>query len=258
MEFTRKAAFFDLDGTLACNNRPLLPADADAIRRLRREGHMAFLCTGRAPGFLYKEVLDVGFDGVVAGAGAHITVGDELLYRRLVPPEDVRRVVAYYQGTCHTCILEGERDSFCISRGAIYSCFEPVPEHPAPGWYEENPITKLTIMGQLDEPARQLLASYYIIQHPTYAEAVPHGCNKADGMRRVLEYVGISRENSLAFGDSYNDLDMLRYAGFAVAMGIADETIRAAADYVTDTQEYAGVSKALWKFVLSPRGGKGD
>lgn len=51
---------------------------------------------------------------------------------------------------------------------------------------------------------------------------------------------------------------MLRYAGFAVAMGIADETIRAAADYVTDTQENAGVSKALWKFVLSPRGGKGD
>ena len=68
--------------------------------------------------------------------------------------------------------------------------------------------------------------------------------------------MGISQENSLAFGDSYNDLDMLRYAGFSVAMGIADETVRAAADYVTDTQENAGVSKALWKFLLSPSAAK--
>ena len=84
---SRKAAFFDLDGTLAVHNLPPAPEDADAIRRFRAAGHLAFLCTGRASGYIYPSVLDIGFDGVVASAGAHVTLDGKILYRRTVSPE---------------------------------------------------------------------------------------------------------------------------------------------------------------------------
>ena len=92
---TRKALFFDLDGTLACDNRPPLPEDTAAIRRVRALGNRVFLCTGRSMGFLYPAALEVGFDGIVAGAGAHIVVGEKLLYRRRVTPEQMLPLFDY-------------------------------------------------------------------------------------------------------------------------------------------------------------------
>ena len=92
-----------------------------------------------------------------------------------------------------------------------------------------------------------------IIAHADYMEATPLGCTKSAGMRLVLEAVGIPREDSVAFGDSNNDLDMLRYAGIGVAMGNATEEAKAAADMVTDTLENAGVSQALHALGLCGR-----
>lgn len=250
---TQKAAFFDLDGTLACHNLPPLPEDVDAIREFRRRGHLAFLCTGRSTGFLYDDVLNIGFDGIVAGAGAYIEVGGALLFRRVITGEQLRRITTYFTAVRQTCILEGEHSMFLA-----FNAGDAVRPHPmispadiTMSWTEQNPITKLTIYGQVDGDARQMLGEELsVIQHPTYAEIIPGGCSKGDGIRRVLAVTGISREDALAFGDSHNDLDMLQYAGLGVAMGNADETVRAAADYVTATQPEAGVAKALYKFVL--------
>ena len=89
------AAFFDLDGTLAINNGAPSGADRDAIRAFRRQGNFAFLCTGRAPAFLYPAVLDIGFDGIVAGAGAHITLGNRVLYRRFLSEQTIRNVADF-------------------------------------------------------------------------------------------------------------------------------------------------------------------
>ena len=119
MDFTqtggRIAAFFDLDGTLALGNRPPSPQDAEAIRAMRAAGHLAFLCTGRARGFLYPAVTDIGFDGIVAGAGAHITVGDKTLLRRSLGPETLRLIIAHFLHTGQTCVLEGERGMYLIN-----------------------------------------------------------------------------------------------------------------------------------------------
>ena len=74
---------------------------------------------------------------------------------------------------------------------------------------------------------------------------MPAGCCKSDGMRRLLEAAGIEREDSVAFGDSGNDIDMLAWAGIGVAMGNAPEEVQAAADFVTGTLAESGVSAGL-------------
>lgn len=251
--YGQKAAFFDLDGTLACHNLPPHPEDVVAIREFRQRGHLAFLCTGRSTGFLYDDILDIGFDGIVAGAGAYIVMGDKLIFRRVVTPEQLHRIIPYFTAARQTCILEGERSMFLA-----FNAGDAVRPHPlissadiTDSWAAENPITKLTIYGQVDGAACRMLGrEFSVIQHPTYAEIIPGGCSKGDGIRRILAVTGIEQRNTLAFGDSHNDLDMLQYAGLGVAMGNADETVRAAADYVTSPQNEAGVAKALYKFVL--------
>lgn len=252
MTANKKAAFFDLDGTLASMNLPPCPEDVEAIRAMRALGHMAVLCTGRSAGYLYSDILDIGFDGIVSGAGAHITLNGNLLYRRTLSGAVLRRVLPHFARTGQVCVLEGERDMFLIGRlGDRELPYTPLDSlQPTDAWAEEHPISKLTVFGTVPAASLDVLGDdFHVIQHPTYAEACPVGCSKSDGMRRVLEAAGIPRGNSLAFGDSHNDLDMLQYAGVGVAMEIADETVRAAADMVTGRQENAGVAKALYRLI---------
>ena len=88
-------------------------------------------------------------------------------------------------------------------------------------------------------------ASLDLIPNDGYAEVLPKGCCKSAGMRLVLKDAGLTREDSVAFGDSTNDTDMLLYAGIGVAMGNAPDEVKAAADFVTGTCEESGVSGAL-------------
>ena len=69
-------------------------------------------------------------------------------------------------------------------------------------------------------------------------------------MLGVLEQYGIQPEESIAFGDSENDNEMLRAAGIGVAMGNALEETKAASDYVTDDCDDEGVAHALAHFAL--------
>ena len=66
----RKLIFLDIDGTLVAPRSRPTPAVREAIRRIRANGHLAFLCTGRNPPIIGADILDIGFDGVIASAGA--------------------------------------------------------------------------------------------------------------------------------------------------------------------------------------------
>ncbi len=257
---TQKAIFFDLDGTLACNNQPPLPEDMAAVRRVRALGNRVFLCTGRSMGFLYPAVLDIGFDGIVAGAGAHIVVGDKLLYRRRVTREQMLPLFDYYYDRPTLFVLEGETGQYYGNGGCSIQApagYQPVRERqPSPEWFDAHPITKLTVIGGLDEEALRRMEGLRVIRHPHYAEMVPAGCSKSDGMRRVLEEIGIPREDSIAFGDSPNDLDMLEWAGLGVAMGNAIPEVQAVADEVTAPQSQAGVARALDRHFPPEKRGK--
>lgn len=81
-------------------------------------------------------------------------------------------------------------------------------------------------------------------------EVMNEGVNKGEGVRRLAEYLDIPRSAIMCIGDSENDLSMIEYAGFGVAMGNALDIIKEVADYVTDTNVNAGVAKAIRRFVL--------
>lgn len=81
------------------------------------------------------------------------------------------------------------------------------------------------------------------------------GVNKGTGLVELGKLLGIKREEIMACGDGDNDTVMLREVGFGVAMANAEDQVKAAADYITDSNDNEGAAKAIEKFVLG--GGKG-
>ena len=76
------------------------------------------------------------------------------------------------------------------------------------------------------------------------------GADKGTGMLWLGEQLGISREEIMACGDSYNDYEMLKAVGWSVAMANGEDSVKKIADYITDTNDNDGVAKAFEKFVL--------
>ena len=82
---------------------------------------------------------------------------------------------------------------------------------------------------------------------PTLLEIMAGGVNKAEAVRWFCAHRGISIENAAAFGDNYNDVEMLSAVGFGIAMGNAPKDVRRAASLVTSDNDHDGITKALWR-----------
>lgn len=91
--------------------------------------------------------------------------------------------------------------------------------------------------------------------HEWLVEATAPGADKGSGLLRLCELLGVDPRRVLAIGDSDNDIPMLKVAGFAVAMGNANERVKAVADWVAPSIEEEGAAVALRRWVLEPMGG---
>ena len=86
----KKAVFFDIDGTLWNEKNEIPPSAIKAIRRLREKGNLAFLCSGRCRAHIRsRELLGIGFDGIVSGCGTMIEyAGETVFYKRIENEND--------------------------------------------------------------------------------------------------------------------------------------------------------------------------
>ena len=101
-----KLIFLDIDGTLTQMLAPPTPRVIRAIREARANGHRVFLCTGRNPPIITEDILDIGFDGVVASAGCHVEVNGQVLYDSVLPEETVQECLSVFHRLGVYCRLE--------------------------------------------------------------------------------------------------------------------------------------------------------
>ena len=87
---------------------------------------------------------------------------------------------------------------------------------------------------------------FYVVRSQKYlVEVLTKGVNKAFGLEKLAQKLNILPSEIAAIGDAANDVEMLEYAGLAIAMGNASEEVKAISDIVTDTNENNGVIKAI-------------
>ena len=84
---------------------------------------------------------------------------------------------------------------------------------------------------------------------PFFIEIMPLNVDKATSLDRMLETVGMTRENAICCGDGFNDLTMIEYAGVGVAMANAQPAVKEAADYVTASNDEDGIVQVIDEFI---------
>ena len=262
----KKAVFFDVDGTLFDMKYGIPESAKDAIRKLRKNGHYAFICTGRTGACLFdEELFAIGFDGMISACGAYVRYGDEVLLDYKMPVGKLKRTLDIMNRYRMIPVLEGEeylyydRQKLVVEKKDPYMTYmERVnSEHlsPLPDQIEDMHVKKYCVSLddiELAQEGLRLLAEEDTIMHlsPIVKEVVPSQFSKATGMELICRRIGIEMKDTFAFGDSANDIVMLRAAGCGIAMGNACREAKETADYVTAALLDDGIYKGLAHFGL--------
>ena len=265
----RKAVFFDADGTLCDMEKGVPQSTKEALKKLRENGHDAWLCTGRSRAFVSWYLEELPFTGMISACGATIEKDGERLFNKEMSPEVAKKSVEILRRYGLVPVMEGadfmyyDKDEYTLE---INWYRDLITEALGPKWrpirgYEDtmhiNKISAKMTEGCNDRQACLELSQYYdVIRHEnnafvgTTVELVPKGCNKAVGIAAVCRSFGIEWEDTVVFGDSNNDLSMFEYASTKVAMGNGSPKIRELADYVTTDMFHYGIQNGLTKLGL--------
>lgn len=257
-----KAVFFDIDGTLwdADNNIP--ESTKIAIKKLKKAGNYAFICSGRARGYIQNpELMALDFDGVVAGCGTHIEWHGNTIYLHEIDDtlakltlETVRKhdIRPIFEGRNHLYFDEEDFGSDLYGKKLIRELGDrwyTIKDHV--GDWEFSKLS-CDIQGKETKECFEKLSPYYdfLVHNSMFVEMVPKGHSKASGIAKVCEYLKIDVFDTFAVGDSVNDLEMLKFAGTGIAMGNASDDAKQVADYVTASLNNDGIYKAMEHFGL--------
>lgn len=258
-----KAVFFDIDGTLMdCLNgiTDIRPRVKETIRSLQANGDYVFIATGRPYAFLNESLYNFGFDGFVLTNGAYVKVKEKCIYKECLKRDSIKELVYNFEQRNIQYILQGETysyikdeykklhsfyDSFSISKKYFQSEYdlEKVETYKIEMLYNDK-----SGMDYCLNLANDNYDYIHNIEEKSF-ELYSKSNTKATGILRVLDFLDIPIENSYAFGDGKNDIEMLSTVGCGIAMGNAEDYVKEHAKEVTDTVQNDGVALGIERFI---------
>lgn len=244
--------YLDIDGTLYCNGI-ICEANRRAVRKVRENGHLVFINSGRSFGVMPEvvaEFAETEVDGLITSLGSNIKIGDSLYYSKLIPTDELAGIFVRFETEGRGVMYEGN-DAVIVSRNfgkTGYKAYTVGTEKEFREIAQGRPIPKVFVPGVLSEADKEYYSEHYMFcQHPEYAEISPKGDNKATGMDKVAEYYAPDKYTSVAMGDSLNDIEMLEHADISVGMGDSHEKIIPLCDIITCNGADGGVAQAMYK-----------
>ena len=261
-----KLIFFDIDGTLIADHRKMVPSTALAIQKARENGHLCLVNTGRTAAIVLDWLPKLAnFDGYLCGCGTQIFFrGQELMHHQLTREEtcDVIEGLEKYK---IDAILEGATVNFHNKLEKMHT--ETLRNYIIRHYAERHWSDYEAAVGRFDKfycfADDRSAVPKFMAERADYLEAidrergffeiVPKGYSKASCMDYLVDHLNlsgkypnkISMEDTVAIGDSNNDLPMLERAGTAIAMGESSAAVLKMADFVTTPVLEDGIWNAL-------------
>ncbi len=275
----KKYLFFDVDNTLVPNGKKMPASTIKALKLLQSNGNEIFVVSGRAHNNIHNFVLEFGFDGIISGCGTRIQYNNiDLFYHPLSTWEHKTTLnvlkeknIAYVVQTNKNLIAK----PFYFNRfynkkisikevlqskdyeGFIETFGEVLYGNADNSYKYDNTESIWYFLS--DIPSKEL--SSYL---PDTLRAISWGKNstldrgeicssiytKGWAINFLIENLKINRKETIAFGDSLNDVDMISTSYTGIAMGNACPELKKTADYVTDDCTNDGIYNALKKLDL--------
>ncbi len=259
---SKKIIFFDIDGTLYDPVLGVTDLTKQAIKELLEKGHIPVICTGRTKAMVPDYLTDMGFLGVLAGAGTYVEYNGKVIHNKIMGPEIGDSTIALLKESGIHYILEGPENIYIdgennadeyqrvikFAKKYAGDRLRTIQE----GDYIINKFTCAPgVTGSLEKAEKKLREDYHFTLHiDGNFEMTPKGYDKSTGIRLLLEYLKADRKDTYAFGDSTNDLEMLQYVEYGIAMGNSYPQVLEAARYKTLTIQEDGIYYGLKEFGL--------
>ncbi|MCF0142665.1 MAG: Cof-type HAD-IIB family hydrolase [Parasporobacterium sp.] len=255
--------FFDIDNTIYDYHKGVPDSTREAIRLLRENGHHPIICTGRSKIMISQGIFDLGFDGLICGAGTYIEKDGKVILDAELPMSEVRRIITLFQENGVASYPEGRDycyyDQTVIDNGAgeVYRIYQRSIPDNLKVIDLSGEIHCAKISGYQDPPSalpvitEALGDDYEIVIHGgKLIETSPKGFSKGRAIKLFAEAFGADMEQTYAFGDSFNDYDMLTTVKYGVCMANGDEKLKSLCEYVCEAMMEDGVYLQLKRFGL--------
>jgi len=267
-----KLAVFDLDGTLLDEKHELSRNNINAVNRLKKFGVNIALATGRPDQLVKEYIHKLNLkDPIITCNGACIRnplTGVEWL-NKIISKTVVSRVAKM-------CFENGYQFMAYSKDGIISQLNDRVKyfmernnklpkEHHAHFIISSNAnyisekydVNKILIIERDPNRYKELynellkLGDVSLVRSQTgFLDVMPKGTSKMEALKILANYYGVSRNEIIAFGDQDNDLEMLKYAGYAITTSNGVESVKQIADYVSKDHNESGVAYAIEHVII--------
>ena len=265
MTYKYKAVFSDIDGTLL-NTSHQIPEDTKKkIKQINKEGIPYVLVSARMPKGMTNIRAELGAKSpMICYSGALVVDEDDKpIYSVAISKENAKELckrikelnakISINIYTNDEWLVEDKKEYWVAQESEITGVIPKEVAFEDEEVYQE--VQKVLCMGDKEEIAKleqQLVEEFPEIRiyrsKDTYLEIMSMKASKSDAIHMLKNHFNVEQEEIIAFGDNFNDIDMLQYAGLGVAMGNASDEVKKAADIVTDINDNEGERQILDKY----------
>lgn len=271
-----KIVFFDIDGTLTSEGNYIPETTIKAIAKLKENGVQPVLATGRPPLLIADIAKELGIDSYISMNGQYIVYKGEVIESHPLAIHQVDELVRFANEREDGLILCTEDELIINSRISLHpnswslKLLKKLADYIPPRLalairekamkekikktdYENKTIYMVNL--NVDRRNEKEYLEQFNFFHFTRAneqmmDVINHGISKAKGVEKLLEHLEVKVEDTIAFGDGLNDLEMIKFVGTGIAMENGFAELKEAADLVTDSVFDDGLMKGLKKIGL--------
>ncbi|MEK4440578.1 MULTISPECIES: Cof-type HAD-IIB family hydrolase [Niallia] len=250
---TNKIVFFDLDGTLLTSELTVSDSSIAAIKKLMENEIEPIIATGRTLMEIGYILEATGINSVVAMNGQYVVYKGTTIYENPLEVSVVKELhldtiknrheMAFYNAE-KICITNEGSTLIRKNYERVGGKYPPINEC----LYNQEPVHLMLIFCEPDEEVyyQEKFPHFQFIRNSPYGcDIYPKGKSKATGIKYLLTHLNCSVENTYAFGDGLNDLEMFELVKYPVAMGNAFDIVKKSASYVTTSNDEDGIVNGL-------------
>jgi Cof subfamily protein (haloacid dehalogenase superfamily) len=250
----QRLIFFDIDGTLLTHEKQLPLSTKEAIFKLKEQGYIVAIATGRAP-FMFEDLRkELDIDTFVSYNGQYVVLNGEVLYTNPLKNSSLVKLTEAALLNNHPVVFMDHEDMKAnvpehayIKESIDTLKISMFPAHD-PSYHEGRELYQTLLFcpeGEEIQYEKEFRDFDFVRWHPVSVDILPKGGSKARGIEQIVKKLGVPNESIYAFGDGLNDMEMLSAIKNSVAMGNAEDSVKEVAKYVTKSVEDNGITHGL-------------